>query len=279
MTQDRKDELRDCGIETISDDELEEIDSEQERRESAQSDGMELTGFIQKVSDMVSSDDKTAVLNWVEFAGFMREVAGGNRTLEMELLEIYRPLCYVKSNFSSVVLQQSLKLEMLGNEIIFGAMLFAAGYSEVDVRELANDGVFEDGFIPYGTDEKASLSVIGIQGRDDLLFIECYQGADPARQRLKGAAVLAGVRGTDIETILTEEARKNRDVWKITHPKLLDAAKISCTASAAFEHITLYDPEKQEIVQCRTEGMTVEQREALFRRGVSEPADGAVQHM
>ena len=103
MTQDRKDELRDCGIETISDDELEEIDSEQERRESAQSDGMELTGFIQKVSDMVSSDDKTAVLNWVEFAGFMREAAGGNRTLEMELLEIYRPLCYVKSNFSSVI--------------------------------------------------------------------------------------------------------------------------------------------------------------------------------
>ncbi len=66
---------------------------------------MELTDFIQKVSDMVSSDDKTAVLDWVSFADFLREADdSGSRTLEKELLEVYLPLCYVKNNFNNAVL-------------------------------------------------------------------------------------------------------------------------------------------------------------------------------
>lgn len=166
---------------------------------------IKLTDFITKVSDMVNGYDKTAVLNWVAFADCMNGSSdAGTSSLEEELFEVYRPLCYVKNNFSDAVLQQSLKLNILGNEIIFGAMMFAAGYSHDEVRDLADEGVFEDGFIPYGTTEKSSLSVIGIRGRDDILFIERYQSADSVRQRLNGAAALADLRGQSIETMLHE---------------------------------------------------------------------------
>lgn len=229
---------------------------------------IKLTDFITKVSDMVNGYDKTAVLDWVAFAGFMNESAGaGTSSLEKELFEVYRPLCYVKNNFSNDVLQQSLKFDTLGNEIVFGAMMFAAGYSHDEVRTLANEGVFEDGFTPYGTTEKSSLSVIGIRGRDDLLFIGRYQSADSVRQKLNGAAALADVRGQNIETMLKETARTDRDTWTITHPKLIDAVKTACTDSSAIEHITLYDPENHEIIQCNTEGMTTEQRVSFFHSG------------
>lgn len=51
-----------------------------------------------------------------------------------------------------------------------------------------------------------------------------------------------------LDAILTEELRKNQGVQKITHPKLIDVEKTSCTASTAFEYITLHDPEQQEIM-------------------------------
>ena len=241
---------------------------------------IKLTDFITKVSDMVNGYDKTAVLNWVAFADCMNESSdAGTSSLEEELFEVYRPLCYVKNNFSDAVLHQSLKLNILGNEIIFGAMMFAAGYSHDEVRDLADEGVFEDGFIPYGTTEKSSLSVIGIRGRDDILFIERYQSADSVRQRLNGAAALADLRGQSIETMLKEAARTDRDIWMITHPKMIDAVKTACTNSSAIEHITLYDPENHEIIQCNAEGMTTEQRVAFFQSGSageqdwSEPSD------
>lgn len=229
---------------------------------------IKLTDFITKVSDMVNGNDKTAVLNWVAFAGSMDESADADAgSLEQELFELYRPLCYVKNNFSNDVLQQSLKFDTLGNEIVFGAMMFAAGYSHDEVRTLANEGVFEDGFTPYGTTEKSSLSVIGIRGRDDLLFIGRCQSADSVRQKLNGAAALADVRGQNIETMLKEAARTDRDTWMITHPKLIDAVKTACTNSSAIEHITLYNPENHEIIQCNTEGMTTEQRVSFFHSG------------
>ena len=226
---------------------------------------IKLTDFITKVSDMVNGNDKTAVLNWVAFAGSMDESADADAgSLEQELFELYRPLCYVKNNFSNDVLQQCLKFDTLGDEIIFGAMMFAAGYSHDDVGTLADEGVFQDGFTPYGTTEKSSLSVIGIRGRDDLLFIGRYQSADSVRQKLNSAAALADLRGQNIETILKKAAQTNRDTWIITHPKMIDAVKTACTNSSAIEHITLYDPENHEIIQCNTEGMTTEQRVSFF---------------
>lgn len=235
---------------------------------------IKLTDFIIKVSNMVNGYDKTAVLNWVAFADCMNESSdAGTSSLEEELFELYRSLCYVKNNFSDAVLQQSLKLNILGNEIIFGAMMFAAGYSYEEVRDLADEGVFEDGFIPYGTTEKSSLSVIGIRGRDDILFIERYQSAGSVRQRLNGAAVLADLRGQSIETMLKEAARTDRDTWMITHPKMINAVKTACTNSSAIEHITLYDPENHEIIQCNTERMTTEQRVAFFQNGSAGEQD------
>ncbi len=278
-----KEELHDHSIESLDAffaDTGQSDDAEPENTETrtaVKSAGMELHDFISKVSDMVDGEDKTAVLNWVSFASFLNDAGGGNTTLGKELSEVYLPLCFVRNNFSDDVLQQSLDMETLGNEVIYGAMMFAAGYSHDEVRALANEGVFEDGFIPYGATEKSSLSVIGIKGRDDLLFIERYRSADSVRQMLNGAAILADVRGQKIETMLTEAARTDRDAWTITHPKLIDAVKTACAESSAIEHITLYDPENHEIVQCGTEGMTAEQSVSFFHSGsTAEPGENDV---
>ena len=134
--------------------------------------GISLTDFISKVSEMVSSDDKTAVLDWIEFASFMTDVdESGGRTLESELQELYLPLCYVRNNFSNSVLQQSLELDTIGNEIIYGAMLFAAGYPDNVVRDIGNEGHMEDGYIPLSADEKGSLFVVAVADRNDCIFI------------------------------------------------------------------------------------------------------------
>ena len=130
-----KEELHDHCIESLdrffTDGASEEIDEDgmEVANQSVRPIGISLSDFITEVSDMVSSDDKTAVLDWIEFASFMTDVdESGRRTLESELQELYLPLCYVRNNFSNVVLQNSLNLDTIGNEVIFGAMLFAAGY-------------------------------------------------------------------------------------------------------------------------------------------------------
>lgn len=66
---------------------------------------------------------------------------------------------------------------------------------------------------------------------------------------------------------------------KINDERLIDAVKISCTASTAFDHITVYDPVTEEVTQCKAEGLTTEQRDALFCRGAAEPDEGLTPQM
>lgn len=279
-------ELHDHCIESLdyffTDSEAEEFeqDDEEFRTEPVQTIGMELTEFISNVSEMVSGDDKTAVLNWIEFAGFMLEGADeGTSTLEKELLELYLPICYVKNNFSDMVLQQSLNTETLGNEIIFGAMLFAAGYSEVDVRNLGNEGAIVDGYIPIEADEKGSLAVVAIAGRNDCLFIANNLESSTTFACVKRAAILAERQGRDIASVLEYPQTSGMPLRMITDERLIDAVKISCTASSAFDHITVYDQATGTIAQSRTEGLTTEQRETLFGCGSGEQNEGMIQHM
>lgn len=242
--------------------------------------GISLTDFISEVSEMVSSDDKTAVLDWIEFASFMTDVdESGRRTLEGELQELYLPLCYVRNNFSDSVLQQSLNLDTIGNEIIYGAMLFAAGYHENEVRDIGNEAALEDGYIPLSTDEKGSLFVVAIAGRDDCLFIGNNMEGGTTFGCLKRAVQLAEMQGRDIASVLEHPATAGIPLRKITDERLIEAVKIACTESTAFDHIAVYDPATEEVRLTTTEGLTTEQRDGFFCCGTPDQAGGITQQM
>ena len=242
--------------------------------------GISLTDFISKVSEMVSSDDKTAVLDWIEFASFMTDVdESGGRTLESELQELYLPLCYVRNNFSNSVLQQSLELDTIGNEIIYGAMLFAAGYPDNVVRDIGNEGHMEDGYIPLSADEKGSLFVVAVADRNDCIFIGNNMEGGTTFECLRRAVQLAEMRGRDIVSVLEHPATAGMPLRKISDERLIDAVKISCTASTAIDHIAVYDPVTEEVRLTVTQGLTTEQRDAFFCCGAPDQADGITQQM
>lgn len=242
--------------------------------------GISLTDFISKVSEMVSSDDKTAILDWIEFASFMTDVdESGGRTLESELQELYLPLCYVRNNFSNSVLQQSLELDTIGNEIIYGAMLFAAGYPDNVVRDIGNEGYMEDGYIPLSADEKGSLFVVAVADRNDCIFIGNNMEGGATFECLRRAVQLAEMRGRDIVSVLEHPATAGMPLRKISDERLIDAVKISCTASTAIDHIAVYDPVTEEVRLTVTQGLTTEQRDAFFCCGAPDQADGITQQM
>ncbi len=277
-----KEELHDHSIESLDSFFPNEIIEEKTEvfSESVCPVGISLTDFITEVSKMVNSDDKTAVLDWIEFASNMTDVdESGKRTLESELQELYLPLCYVRNNFSNSVLQNSLKLDTLGNEVIYGAMLFAAGYPENVVRDMGNEAALEDGYIPLSADEKGTMFVVAIAGRDNCLFIGNNIESGTTFLCLKRAVQLAEMQGRDITTVLEHPATAGMPLRKITDKRLIDAVKISCTASTAFDHIAVYDPSIEEVRLTTTEGLTTEQRHAFFRRGDHNQTDGITQLM
>lgn len=118
---------------------------------------MLLKDFILKTSDMVDSENKTPVLDWIEFACDMADSCGSR--MEQELDDIFRSLCYVKNNFCPETFQESLRILCLSNEIIYGAMFSDAGVAPETIRKLADDGVLECGYIPADIWELASLSL------------------------------------------------------------------------------------------------------------------------
>ena len=278
-----KEELHDHSIESLDrffpPAKAEETETETVS-ESVHPVGISLSDFISEVSGMVSTDDKTAVLDWIEFASFMTDVDdSGRRTLENELQELYLPLCYVRNNFSNTVLQKSLNLDTIGNEIIYGAMLFAAGYYENEVRDIGNEAALECGYIPLSADEKGSLFVVAIAGRDDCIFVGNNLDSSTTVGCLKRAVRLSELQGRDIASVLEHPATAGMPLRKITDARLIDAVKISCTASTAFDHIAVYDPVTEEVRLTATEGLTTEQRDAFFCCGAPEQADGITQQM
>ena len=94
MIQNRKDELYDHSTQRLDSffppEETEKSEAET-ISESVHPVGISLSDFISEVCDMVNSDDKTTVLDWIELASFMTDVdENGRRTLEGELQKLYR---------------------------------------------------------------------------------------------------------------------------------------------------------------------------------------------
>ena len=127
--------------------------------------------FIEHMREMLQSEDKTPVLDWVEFAENMSDNSETDldNLLDLENLldDIYSSLCYVKNNFSSEVFQKSLNMILLSNEIIYGAILFNNGYDYDEIRQLANEGVLGNGYIPSDNEETGTLALIQINESED----------------------------------------------------------------------------------------------------------------
>lgn len=125
--------------------------------------------FIEHMREMLQSKDKTPVLDWVEFAENMSDNSETDldNLLDLENLldDIYSSLCYVKNNFSSEVFQKSLNMILLSNEIIYGAILFNNGYDYDEIRQLANEGVLGNGYIPSDNEEIGTLALIQLMSQ------------------------------------------------------------------------------------------------------------------
>lgn len=227
---------------------------------AADSLGMEVNDFIRNVRDMIEGKDKTAALNWIEFAQDLSDSL--DDPLENGLLEIYRPLCYVRNNFSNAVLQKSLNTTILGSEIIFGAMLFSAGYGEEEVRRLANEGALECGYIPLSDSEKGSLSLVYI-AETDILFVAVNETPGSLLAGVSKAAGIATDDQKNIEAVLLSPGMDMR-LQQIGNSKLADAAKIALTASSAFDHIVVYDSVEQNVKLFSLLELTPEQNKAIF---------------
>ena len=147
---------------------------------------MLLKDFILKTSDMVDSENKTLVLDWIEFACDMADSCGSR--MEQELDDIFRSLCYVKNNFCPETFQESLRILCLSNEIIYGAMFSDAGVAPETIRKLADDGVLECGYIPADTWELASLSLLQMEEPESMLWI--VENEEPLRIENYSSALL-----------------------------------------------------------------------------------------
>lgn len=222
--------------------------------------GMSLSDFIYKVSDMIDGQDKTAALNWIALAQNLCDTS--ENSFRQELHEIYLPLRYVQNNFNNAVLQKSLNTMILGNEIIYGAMLFAAGYSSEEVNQLANDGILEYGFIPLSENEKGSLSLVYIADTDTL-FIAQNETSENLFAKVAKAATIANSSQQDLETILLSPT-VDIHTEKIENQKLIDAVKMTCSSSSAFDCITVYDSTERKIWQGNTSNISPAQRDTIF---------------
>lgn len=239
-----KEELNDCGIES-----LDALVRDEERSvfSALENKGVTLSDFIERLSEMVDGGDKTVVLNWIEFADFIRDCdETGEETLESVLDEVYRPLCYVKNNFDNDTLQKSLKTEMLGNEIIFGAMLYSLGCSEDEVRKFADDGIIIDGYIPQEDDEKESLSLVYVTDDENALYMTRKKDTDPFTY-MKKASKIFEERNLNANEMLSESYIGGYVLRRIYNPTFAKAVVNALYNSTAFDSITVYNPSEKNI--------------------------------
>ena len=129
--------------------------------------------FKKELQELLNTQDKEAILDWIDLAEDFTEDSQSEADLYKELNDIRGALKYVKNNFSAEVLQKSLRLCILANEIISGAICFNAEYSSEQIKDLAASGLFMDGYIPPAGNETGALSLIQfVDLNNTILLIE-----------------------------------------------------------------------------------------------------------
>lgn len=204
---------------------------------------MLLKDFILKTSDMVDSENKTPVLDWIEFACDMADSCGSR--MEQELDDIFRSLCYVKNNFCPETFQASLRMLCLPNEIIYGAMFSDAGVAPETIRELANAGVLECGYIPEDTWEMASLSLIQMEEPKMLWVVENEEPLQIERL-LQRIASQNRWEQVSVSELLNHQ---NLRIQRVGNEDLSQALLNAFTSSSAIDRIYVYQPQEHRFSQ------------------------------
>lgn len=199
---------------------------------------MLLKDFILKTSNMVESENKTPVLDWIEFACDMADSSGSR--MEQELDDIFRSLCYVKNNFCPETFQASLRMLCLPNEIIYEAMFSDAGVAPETVRRLADDGVLECGYIPEDTWEMASLSLIQME-EPKMLWVVKNEEPLQIERLLQRIASQAKWEQVPVSELLSHQ---NLRIQKVGSEDLSQALLNAFTSSSAIDRLYVYQPQE-----------------------------------
>ena len=203
---------------------------------------MELSDFIVEVSAMVYGEDKTAVLDWIEYAAFMVDnQAEGESSLEKELSEIYTSLCYVKNNFDHETLQRTLKSVSCPNEIIFRGMLHDCRFSEETIADLANRGHLMDGYVPIKPDEEAMLKFVYVDDDEGNMFM-MYNPKMDALGYMKQAADIFKRNNSDYNACLKDSMLGGAVMRHISDPILRETIKANFLNGTAIDSIVVYNP-------------------------------------
>lgn len=203
---------------------------------------MLLKDFILKTSDMVESENKTPVLDWIEFACDMADSCGSR--MEQELDDIFRSLCYVKNNFCPETFQASLRMLCLPNEIIYGAMFSDAGVAPETIRRLADDGVLECGYIPTDTWELASLSLI--QTEEPMLWVVENEEPLQIEKLLQRIASQAKWEQVPVSELLGNQSLR---IQRVGNEDLSQALLNAFTSSSAIDRLYAYQPQEHRFSQ------------------------------
>ena len=200
---------------------------------------MELNSFIYEMSYMLKSEDKTPVLDWVTFA---YEVAEGSETsLAAELDDIYNAMCYVQNNFSYEVLEQSMRTNMLANEIIYGAMFFQQDADHNTVSALAENGTLECGYIPGSANEVGTLSLVRFGGDDRLLEVYNEQ-PELIAQTIRRMAERADGRDASLYELLANKDATGLRMYKLQSDSLKKALLHAYDTTSAVGRMITYFP-------------------------------------
>ena len=231
---------------------------------------IELSKFIEEVSAMVEGPNKTAVLDWIEYANFMVDCDSAGKTyLEKELAEIYYPLCYVKHNFDNATLQRTLKSIGCPNEIIFRAILNLPEINEDVIDELANQGHLMDGYIPSELTEKSKLKFIFVDDDEGDIFIVRNPQVDSLGYMTR-AANFFEKNESDYRACLKDQTLCGNVIRHISDPTLREAIKYAFFNSDAIGSMVIYTPCDSSVVEYQNDDYPDNIDEILDYQGLGE---------
>ncbi len=210
-----------------------------------------MSQFIKELRGMlIPPTNEGAILPWLELAEELSQNSKWHSGFTEELNAILLALKYVRHNFSEEVLQKSLRLYIVNDEIINGALYLNAGYGVEEVQELADAGILSEGYIPTSENEVGTLTLIELDERETPLLLVRSKVKDLTRE-ISMLSGFAEYQGLPLSLVLIEQGISELEIDKIEDKKLKTAylqAFKTTTAVGTFLKCSLA---KHEITQLR----------------------------
>lgn len=149
-------------------------------------------------------------------------------------------------------MQASLRTALLGNEIVYEAMLYNIGCSEEQVKRMADSGAIEDGFTLQTNYERGSISIVCVDDGEKALY-QMQDTDRDAAEYLKKVSKIIKDRSLNANAVLSDRQLGGRVLRRYAAPVLMDAVKYACTNSTAIGSITAYNVAEQSIRKYSTD--------------------------